>query len=133
MAKNGTQVLKEINVGVTPAQIAFLERAAEADCRSIAGQVRYLIAEAMRRAGAVNGAQPWPPAMVLPDSLDESKAALAEAEAKFNKLTRFMQKGGHGGTGLLPAEDAEYRWLRDYVPNLRNHVAAKERMEIKHG
>jgi hypothetical protein len=41
-----------ITVSLTPELLAFIERAAGAESRSLAGQVRHLIVQAARAAGA---------------------------------------------------------------------------------
>jgi hypothetical protein len=84
MAKNGTQTLKEINVGLPPELIAFLERAAEADCRSIAGEIRFFITETMRRAGKPVLAPFPPPLFREGEPIEETRERLrAPAQVDF--------------------------------------------------
>jgi hypothetical protein len=46
-----------ITVSLTPELLAFIERAAGAESRSLAGQVRHLIVQAARAAGAPSAGQ----------------------------------------------------------------------------
>ena len=128
MAKNGTQKLQDLTISLNPELRAFVEREAEKESRSVAGQIRHFVVEAARRNGTPT-LTPWPPPMSLPASLDEARAELAELSAEFAKLKAFQRRGGANGLGLLPHQDERFRYLRDHVTNLQNYVAAHEKME----
>jgi hypothetical protein len=127
MAKsNGSQ--KELTIGFPAELVTWLEGEAERDCRSVGGQVRFIVSAA-RRAGAPTST-PWPPPMPpMPKTLDEGRAALAEATREFDELKALQRRGGQNGLGLHPRHDERFRYLRDHVANLENFVRLRERME----
>src|SRR5215468_3784991 len=76
---------RHVSVPLEAALLGFVERAAERESRTVAGQIRHLIVEAMRHTGDTTaGSDPWPPplALVSRDNLSEIKARVNDMEVR---------------------------------------------------
>jgi hypothetical protein len=90
---------KQVSVPLDAALLGFVERAAGRESRTVAGQIRHLIVEAMRHADNTTAAsEPWPPplALVSRDNLSEIKARVKDMEAERDELVAAEKKNGLG-------------------------------------
>jgi len=119
---------RHVSVPLDAVLLGFVERAAERESRTVAGQIRHFIVEAMRDAGSPTaGLEPWPPplAVVSRDNLSEIKALVKEMEAERDKLAATEQKNH---LGLMPHDEVRLRYLRDTIKSLQSHIGAIERL-----
>jgi hypothetical protein len=119
---------KQVSVPLDAALLGFVERAAERESRTVAGQIRHYVVEAMRRAGnAAAGSDPWPPplAAVSRDTLFEIKARVREMEAERDELVA-AEKKNH--LGLMPHDEVRLQYLLETIRCLRSHIAGIERL-----
>jgi len=119
---------RQVSVPLDGVLLGFVERAAERESRTVAGQIRHFIVEAMRDAGSpMAGLEPWPPplAVVSRDNLSEIKARVKEMEAERDKLAATEQKND---LRLLPHDEVRLRYLRDTITSLQGHIGAIERL-----
>jgi hypothetical protein len=120
--------MTQITVALSPELVNFLERAADRDSRSVSGQVRHLVVQAARAAGA--RAEPsWPPVrqpppLNTPEEVAAAKAHLAELERECDRLDRRQNS-----INFLPEHDERFRYLRDEVANLRRDLRVAGHME----
>src|SRR5258706_16255569 len=74
-------LMSQINIHLPDDLLSFVQRAAERETRTVAGQVRHYVAEAARRAGSGNGhtREAWPPVQetVTRENLVDVKARVA--------------------------------------------------------
>lgn len=121
---------KQVSVPLDAALLGFVERAAERESRTVAGQIRYYIVEAMRHAGHMKaGPEPWPPqlAVVSRDNLFEIKARMRDMEAERDELVAAEKKNRFG---LMPHDEVRLQYLLETIKCLQNHIAAIERLAI---
>lgn len=119
---------KQISVPLDGALLGFVERAAERESRTVAGQIRHYIVAAMTDAGnATVGADPWPPplAAVSRDTLSEIKARVTDMEAERDALVA-VQTQNH--FDLMPHDEVRLQYLLETIKCLRSHIAGIERM-----
>jgi hypothetical protein len=119
---------RRVSVPLDAVLLGFVERAAERESRTVAGQIRHFIIEAMRDAGSpAAGLEPWPPplAVVSREHLSDIKARVNDMEVERDKL-EAAEHNNH--LGLLPHEAVRLRYLRDSIKSLRSHIAAIERL-----
>jgi hypothetical protein len=120
--------VKQVSVPLDAALLGFLERAAERESRTVAGQIRHYIVEAMRHAGNTTAElEPWPPplAVVSRDNLSAMKARVKDMEAERDELSA-AEKKNH--LGLMPHDEVRLLYLRDTIRCLQNHITAIERL-----
>lgn len=119
---------RRISVPLDAVLLGFVERAAERESRTVAGQIRHFITEAMRDAGGpMAGVEPWPPplAVVSRENLSEIRARVKDMEVERDSL----EEAGHKNPlGLMPHEEVRLRYLRDTIKSLHSHIAAIERL-----
>ncbi len=121
---------KQVLVPLDAALLGFVERAAERESRTVAGQIRHFIVEAMRHAGRVmSGPDSWPPplAAVSRDNLLEIKALVKEMEAERDELVA-SEKKNH--LDLLPHDEVRLQYLLETIKCLRSHIAGIERLTV---
>ena len=119
---------RRVSVPLDAVLLGFVQRAAERESRTVEGQIRHFIIEAMRDAGSPTaGLEPWPPplAVVSRENLSEIKARVKDMEGERNNLEAAEQKNH---LGLMPHDEVRLRYLRDTVKSLQNHIAAIERL-----
>jgi hypothetical protein len=119
---------KQVSVPLDRALLGFVERAAERESRTVAGQIRHYIIEAMRHAGTTTaGSDPWPPplAAVSRDALFEIKARVSDMEAERDALVA-AEKKDH--LDLMPHDEVRLQYLLEMIKCLQSHIAGIERM-----
>jgi hypothetical protein len=119
---------KQVSVPLDRALLGFVERAAERESRTVAGQIRHYIIEAMRHAGNTTaGSDPWPPplAAVSRDSLLEIRARVNDMEAERDALVA-AEKNDH--LDLMPHDEVRLQYLLEMIKCLHSHIAGIERM-----
>jgi hypothetical protein len=119
---------RRVSVPLDAVLLGFVERAAERESRTVAGQIRHFIVEAMRDAGSPTaGLEPWPPplAVVSHEHLCEIKARVKDMEVERDKLEGAEHKNHFG---LMPQDEVRLRYLRDSIKSLQSHIAAIERL-----
>lgn len=120
---------KQVSVPLDAVLLGFVERAAERESRTVAGQIRHFIVEAMRNAGSPTaGFETWPRplAVVSDDNLSEIKARVKDMEAERDKLAAAEQKNH---LGLMPHDEVRLRYLRDTIMRLQSYILGIERFE----
>jgi hypothetical protein len=112
--------------------MAYVAKAAERECRTVAAQMRYLATGAMRRdtAGkqpAAPAREPWPPPLptVTRDNLPETKALVVEWETERDALTALSKKRRSFG-GLQPHQADRLSWLHNAIGHIGNTVRIME-------
>ena len=118
---------KQVSVPLDAALLGFVERAAERESRTVAGQIRHYIVEAMTHAGDTKaGPEPWPSplAVVSRDNLSEIKARVRDMEAERGELMTAEKKNRLG----LPHDEVRLHYLLETIKCLQNHIAAIERL-----
>lgn len=121
---------KQVPVLLDAALLGFVERAAERESRTVAGQIRHYIVEAMRHAGnPTAGSEPWPPplAVVSRDNLSQIKARVKEMEAERDVLAAAEKKNP---LGVIPHDEVRLRYLRDTIKSLQGHITAIEALTV---
>ena len=121
---------KQVLVPLNTALLGFVERAAERESRTVAGQIRHFIVEAMRHAGgAMSGPAPWPPplAAVSRDNLLEIKALVKEMEAERDELVAAEKKNYFD---LMAHDEVRLQYLLETIKCLRSHIAGIERLTV---
>jgi hypothetical protein len=107
----------------------WLQRSASANERTLAGEARFHLTEAMRRSGAhaMAGLEEWPPRLeqVTKDNLAAVKAKVAAMEVERDQLAERERKAR---LGLMPGEEERLRWLRNTITSLQTHITAIERL-----
>jgi len=125
---NGVVFMQQINLHLPDDLVKFVQRAAERETRTVAGQVRHYVAEAARRAGGGNGAalEPWPPLLepVTRETLPDVKLKVQAMQIERDKLVAAENKPG----GLLPHHQDRLQFLRGRIEALVPHIAAIERL-----
>lgn len=124
---------KQISVPLDGALLGFVERAAERESRTVAGQIRHFLAAAMSAAGnAAAGSDPWPPplAAVSRDTLSELKARLMDLEAERDALEAAKH---HSQLGLMPHDEVRLQYLLETIRCLQRHIAGIEFMTTGNG
>jgi hypothetical protein len=119
---------RRVSVPLDDVLLGFVERAAERESRTVAGQIRHFIVEAMRDAGSPTaGLEPWPPplAVVSREHLSDIKARVKDMEVERDKLEGAEHKNH---LGLMPHDEVRLRYLRDSIKRLHSHIAAIERL-----
>ena len=119
---------KQVSVPLDVVLLGFVERAAERESRTLAGQIRHFIVEAMRDAGSPTvGLELWPPplALVSRNNLSEIKARVRDMEAERDMLAAAEQKNH---LGLMPHDEVRLRYLGDTIKNLQSYILAIERL-----
>ena len=119
---------KQVSVPLDAALLGFVERAAERESRTVAGQIRHYIVEAMRHAGnATAGSDPWPPplAAVSRDTLSEIKTRVNDMEAERDELVAAEKKKY---LGLMPHDAVRLQYLLETIKCLQSHIAGIERL-----
>lgn len=122
---------KQVPVPLDGALLGFVERAAERASRTVAGQIRHYIVEAMRHAGNTTaGSDLWPPslAVVSRDTLSEIKARVKDMEAERDELLAAAEKTDH--PDLMPHDGVRLRYLLETIKCLEGHIAGIERMTV---
>jgi hypothetical protein len=128
---------KQVSVPLDGPLLAFIERGAEREMRSTAGQIRYLISEAARRSGAglVEG-EPWPPvlASVTGDDLPAARSRLSALDEEIERLeavgraTKFKGGVSRHRFGLTLQEESRLSQARTEAASLRASIKALERL-----
>ena len=119
---------RRVSVPLDAVLLGFVERAAERESRTVVGQIRHFIIEAMRDAGSPTaGLEPWPPplAVVSREILSEIKARVKDMEVERDNLEAAEHKNR---LGLMPHDEVRLRYLRDTVKSLKSHIGAIERL-----
>jgi hypothetical protein len=119
---------RRVSVPLDAVLLGFVERAAERESRTVAGQIRHFIVEAMRGAGSPTaGLEPWPPplAVVSRETLSEIKARVKDMELERDNLEAAEHKNH---LGPMPHDEVRLRYLRDSIKSLQSHIAAIERL-----
>jgi hypothetical protein len=119
---------RRVSVPLDAVLLGFVERAAERGSRTVAGQIRHFIVEAMRDAGSPTaGLEPWPPplAVVSRENLSEIKTRVKGMEVERDNLEAAEQENH---LGLMPHDEVRLRYLRDTIKSLQTHIAAIERL-----
>jgi hypothetical protein len=126
----GVYMPKQVSVPLDAALLGFVERAAERESRTVAGQIRHFIVEAMRHAGnTAPGPEPWPPPLAAAsrDNLSEIKARVKDIEAERDELVAAEKKNG---LDLMSHDEVRLQYLLETIKCLQNHIAAIERLTI---
>lgn len=121
---------KQVLVPLDAALLGFVERVAERESRTVAGQIRHFIVEAMRHAGsAISGSDSWPPplAAVSRDNLLEIKALVTDMEVERDELVAAERKNH---LDLLPHDEVRLQYLLETIKCLRSHIAGIERLTV---
>jgi hypothetical protein len=121
---------KQVLVPLNTALLGFVERAAERESRTVAGQIRHFIVEAMGHAGRVMlGSDSWPPplAAVSRDTLLEIKALVKEMEAERDELVAAEKKNYFD---LMAHDEVRLQYLLETIKCLRSHIAGIERLTV---
>jgi len=121
---------KPVSVPLDAALLGFVERAAERESRTVAGQIRHYIVEAMTNAGSMTaGSQPWPPplAVVSRDNLSEIKARVKDMEAERDELVAEEKETR---LELMPHDMVRLQYLLETIKCLQSHIAAIERLTV---
>ena len=119
---------RHVSVPLDEVLLGFVERAAERESRTVAGQIRHFIVEAMRHAGSLTaGSEPWPRplALVSRDNLLEIKARVKDMEAERDKLATAAHENR---LGVMRHDEVRLRYLRDTIKSLQSHIGAIERL-----
>jgi hypothetical protein len=117
---------RRVSVPLDAVLLGFVERAAERESRTVEGQIRHFIIEAMRDTGSpAAGLEPWPPplALVSRESLSEIKARMKDMEVERDNL-----QAAEDTNRLMPHDEIRLRYLRDSIKSLQSHIAAIERL-----
>jgi hypothetical protein len=124
----GVSMSRRVSVPLDAVLLGFVERAAERESRTVEGQIRHFIIEAMRDTGSPTaGLEPWPPplALVSRESLSEIKARMKDMEVERDNL-EAAEHPNH--LGFMPHDEVRLRYLRDTIKSLQSHIAAIERL-----
>ena len=121
--------MQQISVPLPDDVLSFVQRDAERECRTVAGQVRYLLTEAARRAGHKPGApelEEWPPwlPVVTPANLAEVKQQIEGWQGEFDALNKLESEPRRNGAKLeltIPEENRR-GWLRVAIANVEGQV-----------
>ena len=119
---------KQVSVPLDGALLGFVERAAERESRTVAGQIRHFIVEAMSHGGSTTaGSDPWCPplATVSRDTLSEIKARLKDMEAERDELVAAKQ---NNHLELMPHDEVRLQYLLETIKYLQRHIAGIEFM-----
>lgn len=111
----------QISVTLSDEVFAFVQRAAERDCRTVGAQVRFYVTEACRKAGHSPNLKPWPPELpvITKENLPAIKSAMAVLQSEYDRLRRIEERTP---TSLLPDEDAKLRFCRDRIAQLKQQI-----------
>src|SRR6266446_258559 len=116
--------VSQINIHLPDDLLLFVQKTADRETRTVAGQVRHFVAEAARKAGGGNGAalEPWPPPLptVTRKNLPEIKLQLAEWSEERDALAKRETKVGFGS--LMPDEQTRLGQLRNWIATLQVRV-----------
>jgi hypothetical protein len=121
---------KQVSVPLDAALLRFLERAAERESRTAAGQIRHYIVEAMSHAGdttAGSALWPRPLAVVSRDNLSEIKALVKDMEAERDELAAAKKRNR---LGLMPYDEVRLQYLLETIKCLQSHIAGIERLTV---
>jgi hypothetical protein len=124
----GVFMSKQVSVPLDGALLGFVERAAERESRTVAGQIRHYVVEAMRHAGNTTaGSDPWPPplAAVSRDTLFEIKARVKDMEAERDALVTAENKDH---LDLVPHDEVRLQYLLEMIKCLQSQISGIERM-----
>jgi hypothetical protein len=131
MAKQGSEILESITIHLTPEQRAAVEREAKAMDRTVSGQVRFWVAEAVRNGKPVLA--PWPPPLTEPgESIETTRTRLAALIDERDRLVACERK--QRWSFPLQAEERLHR-VRNMIDSLEplvrlaDRLAAREKME----
>ncbi len=119
---------KQVSVPLDAVLLGFVERAAERESRTVAGQIRHYIVEAMRHVGgATTGSDPWPPplATVSRQTLSEIKMRARDMEAERDELLAAEKKNY---PRLMPHDEVRLQYLLETIKCLQSHIAGIERL-----
>jgi hypothetical protein len=130
--QNGVAVESgRLTVPLPMAMLKFVEAAAERECRSVAGQVRFYVQQAMVRAGVPTvELTAWPPTLpnVSAATLPEARARLAEREAEIGRLEAADKANRHRG-GLTLADEERLRFVRNEVAILAEQIRVAAKLQ----
>src|SRR5262249_10827139 len=121
---------RQVSVPLDAALLGFVERAAERGSRTVAGQIRHFIVEAMRHAGNTTaGSDPWPPPLagVSCDNLSEIKALVKDMEDERDELVAADKKSQ---LKPMPHDELRLQYLRETIKCLQSHIAGIERLTV---
>jgi hypothetical protein len=121
---------RQVSVPLDAALLRFLERMAERESRTVAGQIRHFIVEAMSHAGDTTaGSEPWPRplAVVSRDNLSELKALVKDMEAERNELVAAKWRNH---PGLMPYDEVRLQYLLETIKCLQSHIAGIDRLTV---
>lgn len=117
---------KQVSVPLDGALLWFVERAAERESRTVAGQIRHFIVEAMTHGSTTAAGSDAPPlATVSRDTLCELRARLHDMEAERDELVAAKQ---NNDPDLLPHDEVRLQYLLDTITCLQRHIAGIEFM-----
>jgi hypothetical protein len=119
---------RRVSVPLDAVLLGFVERAAERESRTVEGQIRHFIIEAMRDTGSPTaGLEPWPLplALVNRESLSEIKGRMKDMEVERDNLEAAERTNQFG---FMPHDEVRLRYLRDSIKSLQSHIAAIERL-----
>jgi hypothetical protein len=130
MAKRTEKFSEQISVIVVPAARRYLENEAALNCRSLAGQVRFMLEEAARRAGAQNGKpapSPWPPPLTEPgESIETTRARYTALIEERDTLVARQRKERM----MFSLENEErLRTVHQHIEALAPAIRLADRME----
>src|SRR5215475_14939367 len=111
---------RRVSVPLDTVLLGFVERAAERESRTVEGQIRHFIIEAMRDTGsAMAGLEPWPPplAVVSRENLSLIKARVKDMEVERNNL-EAAEHDNH--LGFMRHDEVRLRYLRDTIKGLQS-------------
>jgi hypothetical protein len=121
---------KQVLVSLDAALRGFVERAADRESRTVAGQIRHYIVEAMRHAGDTTaGSDPWPSSLaaVSRDNFLEIKAVVKAMEAERDELVAAEKTNRFD---LLPHEEVRLQYLLEMIKCLQSHITGIERLTV---
>jgi hypothetical protein len=122
-------MMQQISVALPDDVLAYVQRTADRECRTVGAQVRFLITEAARRAGnPTANLEVWPPELMTvgPHNLAEAKAQVAEMKADYDRLRALERKSPQG---LMPHDDERLRFCRDRIDALGRQIRPIELMK----
>jgi hypothetical protein len=120
--------LEQITIALTPELRAFVNREAERESRTVAGQIRHLVVEAYRRAGSPPPSNHSPPPALpnvdsKPESIADARGRIAELK---NEQLRLQRK--RRARDSSAADDAILDALPGKIRFVEDQVAMAERM-----